>query len=57
MRKTAAENTNFRLKTVLDVLAEGVLSGDPQNAGTVLAEAGSGLLLRAAVQPVVAAVS
>jgi hypothetical protein len=39
MRKTAAENTNFRLKTVLDVLAEGVLSGDPQNAGTVLAEA------------------
>jgi hypothetical protein len=39
MRKTAAENTNFRLKTVLDVLAEGVLSGDPQNAGAVLAEA------------------
>jgi hypothetical protein len=39
MRKTAAENTNFRLKAVLDVLAEGVLSGDPQNAGTVLAEA------------------
>ena len=39
MRKTAAENTNIRLKAVLDVLAEGVLSGDPQNAGTVLAEA------------------
>ncbi|KRE50495.1 glycosidase [Arthrobacter sp. Soil736] len=39
MRKTAAENTNFRLKAVLDVLAEGVLSGDPQNAGAVLAEA------------------
>ena len=39
MRKTAAENTNFRLKTVLDVLAEGELSGDPQNAGSVLAEA------------------
>ena len=39
MRKTAAENTNFRLKAVLDVLAEGVLSGESQNAGAVLAEA------------------
>ncbi|MGN7251856.1 pullulanase X25 domain-containing protein [Arthrobacter sp. SAFR-014] len=39
MRKTAAENTNIRLKAVLDVLAEGVLSGDSQNAGAVLAEA------------------
>jgi hypothetical protein len=39
MRKTAAENTNIRLKAVLDVLAEGVLSGDSQNAGVVLAEA------------------
>jgi hypothetical protein len=39
MRKTAAENTNFRLKAVLDVLAEGVLTGDSQNAGEVLAEA------------------
>lgn len=39
MRKTAAENTNFRLKAVLDVLAEGVLTGESQNAGEVLAEA------------------
>jgi hypothetical protein len=39
MRKTAAENTNFRLKAVLDVLAEGVLNGESQNAGEVLAEA------------------
>ncbi|MFC9351447.1 glycosidase [Arthrobacter sp. NPDC057013] len=39
MRKTAAENTNIRLKAVLDVLAEGVLSGESQNAGAVLAEA------------------
>ncbi|MFE4833824.1 glycosidase [Arthrobacter sp. NPDC056691] len=39
MRKTAAENTNIRLKAVLDVLAEGVLSGESQNAGVVLAEA------------------
>ena len=39
MRKTAAENTNFRLKAVLDVLAEGVLSGDHRMPATVLAEA------------------
>ena len=39
MRKTAAENTNIRLKAVLDVLSEGVLSGESQNAGAVLAEA------------------
>lgn len=39
MAKSTAENTNLRLKTVLDVLTEGVWSGDALNAGQVLAEA------------------
>lgn len=39
MATTTAENTHLRLKTVLDVLAEGVWSGDVLNAGGVLAEA------------------
>jgi hypothetical protein len=39
MATTTAENTHLRLKTVLDVLTEGVWSGDVLNAGGVLAEA------------------
>jgi hypothetical protein len=39
MAKSTAENTYLRLKTVLDVLTEGVWSGDALNAGQVLAEA------------------
>jgi hypothetical protein len=39
MAKSTAENTFLRLKTVLDVLTEGVWSGDALNAGQVLAEA------------------
>ena len=39
MAKPTAENTFLRLKTVLDVLTEGVWSGDALNAGQVLAEA------------------
>lgn len=39
MAKSTAENTFLRLKTVLDVLTEGVWSGDALNAGEVLAEA------------------
>jgi hypothetical protein len=39
MAKSTAENTFLRLKTVLDVLTEGVWSGDVLNAGQVLAEA------------------
>src|SRR6476620_4586679 len=39
MAKSTAENTYLRLKTVLDVLTEGVWSGDSLNAGEVLAEA------------------
>ncbi|UZX02071.1 glycosidase [Arthrobacter sp. CDRTa11] len=39
MAKSIAENTYLRLKTVLDVLTEGVWSGDALNAGEVLAEA------------------
>ena len=38
MAKSTAENTFLRLKTVLDVLTEGVWSGDALNAGQVLAE-------------------
>jgi hypothetical protein len=34
-----AENTNLRLKAVLEVLAEGVWSGESANAGAVLGEA------------------
>ena len=39
MGANAAENTNLRLKAVLDVLAEGVWSGEKLNAGVVLGEA------------------
>ncbi|TLM84080.1 glycosidase [Pseudarthrobacter sp. NamE5] len=39
MAKSTAENTFLRLKTVLDVLTEGVWSGETLNAGQVLAEA------------------
>jgi hypothetical protein len=39
MATTTAENTHLRLKTVLDVLTEGVWTGDVLNAGGVLAEA------------------
>jgi len=39
MAKSTAENTYLRLKTVLDVLTEGTWTGDPLNAGEVLAEA------------------
>lgn len=39
MAKSTVENTYLRLKTVLDVLTEGVWSGDALNAGQVLAEA------------------
>ena len=39
MAKSIAENTYLRLKSVLDVLTEGVWSGDALNAGEVLAEA------------------
>ncbi|MFP5313201.1 MAG: glycosidase, partial [Actinomycetes bacterium] len=39
MAKSTAHNTYLRLKTVLDVLTEGVWSGDALNAGQVLAEA------------------
>ncbi|WP_426998448.1 glycosidase [Pseudarthrobacter sp. N5] len=39
MGTNTAENTNLRLKAVLDILAEGVLQGENLNAGFVLAEA------------------
>ncbi|MFJ4171605.1 glycosidase [Paenarthrobacter sp. NPDC089714] len=39
MGASTAENTNLRLKAVLDILAESVWSGDTLNAGEVLAEA------------------
>ncbi|XAS68194.1 glycosidase [Micrococcaceae bacterium Sec5.7] len=39
MGTNTAENTNLRLKAVLDILAEGVLQGEILNAGAVLAEA------------------
>ncbi|MEV7605080.1 glycosidase [Paenarthrobacter sp. NPDC089322] len=39
MGANTAENTNLRLKAVLDILAEGVWSGASLNAGEVLAEA------------------
>lgn len=39
MAKSTVENTNLRLKTVLDVLTEGTWTGDALNAGGVLAEA------------------
>ncbi|MFC8039214.1 glycosidase [Paenarthrobacter sp. NPDC057355] len=39
MGANTAENTNLRLKAVLDILAEGVWSGTTLNAGEVLAEA------------------
>jgi hypothetical protein len=39
MATSTAENTYLRLKTALDVLTEGVWSGDALNAGEVLAEA------------------
>ena len=39
MGANAAENTNLRLKAVLDVLTEGVWSGEKLNAGVVLGEA------------------
>ncbi len=39
MGANTAENTNLRLKAVLDILAEGVWSGKTLNAGEVLAEA------------------
>ena len=39
MGANATENTNLRLKAVLDVLAEGVWSGEKLNAGVVLGEA------------------
>lgn len=39
MAKSIADNTDLRLKTVLQVLTEGVWSGDSLNAGEVLAEA------------------
>ncbi|MFE4198404.1 glycosidase [Paenarthrobacter sp. NPDC056912] len=38
MGANTAENTNLRLKAVLDILAEGVWSGATLNAGEVLAE-------------------
>ena len=41
MAKTAADNSITRLKTVLDVLAEGTWSETTLNAGEVLAEAAS----------------
>ncbi|WP_120521491.1 glycosidase [Arthrobacter celericrescens] len=41
MAKTAADNSIARLKTVLDVLAEGTWSETTLNAGEVLAEAAS----------------
>ncbi|MEJ1192003.1 pullulanase X25 domain-containing protein [Pseudarthrobacter sp. CCNWLW207] len=39
MAKSTTENTNLRLKSVLDVLTEGTWTGDALNAGGVLAEA------------------
>jgi len=39
MGANTAENTNLRLKAVLDVLAEGVWSSEKLNAGVVLGEA------------------
>ena len=39
MAKSTADNTNLRLKSVLDVLTEGTWTGDALNAGGVLAEA------------------
>ena len=39
MGANTAENTNLRLKAVLDVLAEGVWTGEKLNAGAVLGEA------------------
>lgn len=39
MGANTAENTNLRLKAVLEVLAEGVWSGESANAGAVLGEA------------------
>ncbi len=39
MGANTAENTNLRLKAVLDVLTEGVWTGDKLNAGAVLGEA------------------
>lgn len=39
MGANTAENTNLRLKAVLDILAESVWSGATLNAGEVLAEA------------------
>ncbi|MET1088929.1 MAG: glycosidase [Arthrobacter sp.] len=39
MGTNAAENTTLRLKAVLDVLAEGVWTGEKLNAGAVLGEA------------------
>ncbi|GAC1489290.1 MAG: hypothetical protein NVS2B15_06930 [Pseudarthrobacter sp.] len=39
MATSTAENTNLRLKTVLDVLTEGTWTGEARNAGEVLAEA------------------
>ncbi|MFF2844191.1 glycosidase [Paenarthrobacter sp. NPDC057981] len=39
MGANTAENTNLRLKAVLDILAEGVWSGTTLNAGEVLTEA------------------
>ncbi|AXJ10179.1 glycosidase [Arthrobacter sp. PM3] len=39
MGANTAENTNLRLKAVLDVLAEEVWTGEKQNAGAVLGEA------------------
>ncbi|MCU1532363.1 MAG: glycosidase [Arthrobacter sp.] len=39
MGTNTAENTNLRLKAVLDVLAEGVWSSEKLNAGVVLGEA------------------
>ncbi|UVJ40538.1 glycosidase [Arthrobacter sp. CJ23] len=39
MGANTAENTNLRLQAVLEILAEGVWSGDSLNAGEVLAQA------------------
>ena len=39
MGENTAENTNLRLKAVLDVLAEEVWTGEKPNAGAVLSEA------------------
>ncbi|MBO1266657.1 pullulanase X25 domain-containing protein [Arthrobacter cavernae] len=39
MGANTVENTNLRLKAVLEILAEGVWSGDSLNAGEVLAQA------------------